>query len=488
MKLDVEKGDNEVTMVTNEKGALALSTSSSGRVDFFFHTGKCERNFFLVHNNMFIYINIYLFTYRKIYLFFCLNKVRGIEESKLFEFLEAAWRESPLDTLKIVFYIRDCRGGKGERAIFRSCMQWLIRNHKQQVLHNLPLVVEYGRWEDLLWFIDGTEQHDSDVSAAVIKMFAQKLGEDLANMKQGNPISICAKWAPSEKGKHDRKFGAVALICRELGISKQEYRTQYLGPLREYLKIVERLMCLKRWTEIDYNKVPSIAMHRLKKSFAKNDAERFAQWQEKLRSGDPTAKVNASVIDPHTLVKQYLDSRENEEDTVAEEQWKEILLRVSEMGSLNKALVLSDVSGSMYGDPMIVSIALGILISTVTQKPYQNLVLTFETSPQFHHLQGNSLREQVQSLSQAPWGGSTDLGKAFKLILQVAQKNNVPQEDMPDKLFIISDMQFDIIEGYDQRPSLDGIRQMFKNAGYIMPKIGKWLSQLNGTILNCNCQ
>lgn len=440
-QIDVGEKKDE-NLVLNEKGAVSRQSTSNLRLDLFFNT------------------------------------VRKIEEEHVVAMLEASWLEDPLDTLKIVFYIRDCRGGKGERAIFRTCIRWLISHHKEHVLANVSLVTEYGRWEDLLWFLDV----DDEVRTVILQLFAKQLKEDLANMQEGKPVTICAKWAPTEKGKHDSKFRVVSLLCRELGIDKKTYRKAYLGPLREYLKVVELFMCSKRWTEIDYNKVPSLAMNKLKKAFAKNDPERFLEWQQKLKRGDADTKVNASVIDPHTLVNQYI-SASVEEDTVIEEQWKEILLRVSELGTMSKALVLSDVSGSMYGDPMVVSIALGILISTLTQPPFQNLVLTFESTPRFFNVVGKSLREQVTSLQAAPWGGSTDLGKAFDAILDLAKRNAIPQKDMPEMLFIISDMQFDVIEGYGKKTALDGIRQKYNKANYDMPKIVFWnvRASLNST-------
>ena len=49
-------------------------------------------------------------------------------------------------------------------------------------------------------------------------------------------------------------------------------------------------------------------------------------------------------------------------------------------------IVMSDVSGSMSGDPMLVSIGMGILISEICHPAFRDLVLTFSDNPMFHDL------------------------------------------------------------------------------------------------------
>ena len=112
----------------------------------------------------------------------------------------------------------------------------------------------------------------------------------------GRPISLCAKWIPTESSKWDRKLRATRNVARALGVNLKTLRLDYLTPLRSYLKIVENYMCHRQWNEIDYNKVPSRAMFRLKKAFARNDAERFEEWKQALEQGRPEAKVNAKVL------------------------------------------------------------------------------------------------------------------------------------------------------------------------------------------------
>jgi hypothetical protein len=77
---------------------------------------------------------------------------------------------------------------------------------------------------------------------------------------------------------------------------------------------------------------------------------------------------------------------------------------------------------------------------------------------------------------------NTDLEKVFDLILNTALANNTPQADMPSKLYIISDMQFDEARGswsgrrIDSKPKpfMQTMKEKFANAGYDMPAIIYW--------------
>lgn len=429
--------DVEMT-IENEKGAMSLATTTSCRVDLFFKT------------------------------------VRGVTKDNLVKLLDAAWKEDALDTLKLIFYTRDCRGGKGERQIFRDALDWLIQNHVQVFLANLELIAEYGRWDDLLWHMGGIPA----VSEAIAKLFAKQLEQDRMKMLDGKPVTLCAKWAPTENRKKDKSLGCCKKICKELGCDYKTYRKNYLSPLREYVKVVERLMCGKRWSEIDYSKCPSKAMNKLKKAFDKNDKERFNEWKNKLASGDKSVKVNAAQLDPHELVKQYMKGNA-QVDIVVEEQWKALVEKTKAMGPLGEALVLSDVSGSMSGTPMEVSIAMGILISSLTAAPFTKQILTFETNAHFEQVKGDTLCEQVRNVMRLPWGGTTNFQAAFNCILSMAQQANLTAAEMPKRLYVISDMQFDQACEGNWATNLDIIKLKYNQAGYPVPEIVFWNVRAN---------
>ncbi|KAG2386186.1 hypothetical protein C9374_002632 [Naegleria lovaniensis] len=420
-------------MITTKQCAPSHSTTGSARLDLFFKT------------------------------------VRGLEESFLYQLLEASWKENALDTLKLVFYMRDCRGGKGERDLFHLAFNWLIDHHPEDVLCNLQLLPEYGRWEDLLRHINNEK---GMIGPTIAKMFATQLQEDFKAMHDGKPVTLCAKWAPSEHCKHDKKYSAVKLICKELGIKKAEYRKSYISPLREYIKVVERMMCLKKWEEIEYSKVPGVAMNKLKKAFIKHDKERFEEYMSKLRKGE--VKVNASTVEPHEIVAQFMHrSTSQDTDTILEEQWKEIVKRVEKLGTMDHALAVCDVSGSMSGLPMQVCISIGLLVSHLSMPPFKGRLITFHEDPQLINITSTTLHERVQEIMRMPWGMSTNFYKVFEMILTEAKKNKLTQEEMPTTMYVISDMQFASAAG-SSMTNFDYMKNLYQQAGYEMPRIVFW--------------
>lgn len=159
-----------------------------------------------------------------------------------------------------------------------------------------------------------------------------------------------------------------------------------------------------------------------------------------------------------------------------------MLDEVKKLGTFNDSIVLSDVSGSMGdkgGVPMQVSIALGLLISAATSPPFQNLVISFHTDPTFHEIKGDTLLDKVKSIKDMSWGGSTDIQKVFDLIVTQALANSIPNSNMPKRLFILSDMQFNEAAGLrpkddNENTNYEACLQTFTRAGYDVPQVIFW--------------
>jgi len=140
---------------------------------------------------------------------------------------------------------------------------------------------------------------------------------------------------------------------------------------------------------------------------------------------------------------------------------------------LSKALAIVDVSGSMVGRPLDVALSLSLLLSLAAKPPFQRRVMTFSSTPVWHTVTGESLAEQIQSMMTMAWGGMTDLHAALKLIVDMAVKYKVAQNQLPETLFIFSDMQFD-----DANPGggtmIRQAKKLFENNGYQLPTIIFW--------------
>jgi len=431
----------------NEKGGISMNTSGDARVNLFF---KLTRDAHL--NPLFI------------------------------QWILESWCEDPLDTMKILFHLRDCRGGKGDRETFIKAMEYLCKNKYDWWLKNIEHVPTFGRYLD--WFEIG-ETTSSDKFYPVIELICNQLKKDIDNMNQGKPVSLLAKWIPSEGKKWNRNTRVLKEIGKTLKLKQyyKEIRVEYLSPLRAYLNIVERLMCSNKWDEIDFSKVPSVAMNKLKVAFNRNCPEEFKRFKLLLSEGK--TKINSSQIDPHVLVSQYYNYPRNITiiDQVIESQWDGIIEKTKKLGSLEKTIALVDVSGSMEGEPMMISIALGIIIATLSNGIFNNRLITFEEDPKFHTIPttAKTLLDKINNLRSMSWGGNTNLYKVFDIILEDAKKNNLSQSNLPNQLIILSDMQFDNINIDNKKTQFELIDKIYTDNGYIRPKIIFWNLRSNTT-------
>jgi hypothetical protein len=430
----------------------------------------------------------------RVSLFF--KSVRGLDTPLLYEYLRETSVESVHDAFLLVFHIRDCRGGKGERDIGRRALVWLFLNYPVEFLRVVPLIAEYGRWDDILQLfpsvldinviqdirIKFATNVENEIEMSMLRkiqnsfvsIMTNKIITDRALMESGEPVSLCAKWVPTENGSLDRKTGVYKNICKKMGIKPKYLRTHYLTPLRQYINIVERYMCENRWYEIEYSKVPSSAMRRLKKAFENHSPDAFAKWKMALKSG--YANVNAKQLQPHELIREVRTN--DSSDSVCEAQWKVLEEEVHKLGALEKAVIVVDTSLSMYMKtndylPIDIAMAMGLIISNAVTGSFHNHVITFHSNPTFVVLKKGSLYNRWRQLSSIPWGGTTNIKATFDMVLEQAKNYNLSDDDMPKTMFIVSDMQFNQTSRID-KTNFMVIDEMYKNSGYTRPKIVFW--------------
>ena len=387
-------------------------------------------------------------------LFFQIGAMRGMEKKRLLAKVSKAFNEDPLTTIKIIFWARDVRGGAGERQIFRDCLLWLCDNHREVLHKNIHLISEYGRWDDVLTLVGTQNCWDSALN--------------LVKTALDNEDSLCAKWMP-------RKGKKANIIRRYLRMAPKQYRKLLVG----LTDVVETKMCAKDWKSIDYSKLPSLASSRYQKTFMKNDENRYEDYKCALIQG--STKINAGAIYPYDVIKSISHGGEK---VVAEAQWDSLPNYME--GITERVLPVVDVSGSMTTPAgkngnvtcLDVSTSLGLYIAERNEGVFKNAFITFSSRPQLQLLEG-SLTDRLDQLERADWGMNTDLQATFKLILDQAVKHNVPLSEMPTKVLILSDMEFDEATSgtytYLWNPTAqEMIKGMYEEAGYEMPGIVYW--------------
>jgi hypothetical protein len=340
----------------------------------------------------------------------------------------------------------------------------------------------------------------------IARLFAEQLSKDMLLVKTAEPnqpvrgISLCAKWAPSLEGFHDKHTLIATTIAemlfpqsrigedgesRELYLkrARHHYRSFTLSPLRKALHIVERDISAKTFDRINYSHVPSLAMDRYKKLFEKRDFARFKEYVAAVGIGKRT--ISGAVLTPGGLVEQARRRNQSElELEVINGQWKTLVQRIKDSGSLS--------SGSMSGGPLETAIGLSLIISAVTKAPFGGKVITFSRNPKAVEVGGEDdqrpLHEQVSFLASSDWDMNTDFMKVFThLILPLAVKNKVKPEDMVKRIFVFSDMHFDEAAGnshsWDAQPQNSTdlwathhqiIKKRFADAGYEVPELVYW--------------
>lgn len=363
----------------------------------------------------------------------------------------AAFVEDEDKALRIALWARDARQGAGERKTFYSILKYLQVNDVLSLSKLLDKVPELGRWDDVL-------QTLQPYSLSMIE-------RGLANQDR-----LCAKWMP-------RKGPIANLIRKNLKLTPKEYR-KLLVSLSE---TVEQKMCSKNWMNINYSHVPSKAMSIYAKAFQKNDATRFLQYIDDLKTNK--TKVNASAIYPYEII-HALRKGTKESQELFLQQWEALPNFVDSMS----ILPLVDVSGSMDTPNnsksrvtnMDIAISLGLYLADKNKGAFKDLFLTFSQSPQLLHLKGNLL-QKLQQMERSSWGMNTNIIAAMELILKTAVENLVPQSQMPSTLLILSDMQFDGCVHYNATAK-DIIQKGFKRNGYTPPNIVFW--NLDGSTKN----
>jgi hypothetical protein len=394
-------------------------------------------------------------------LFFKAGAMRAADEDAILSLVSKAWNEDPTICLRILFWARDVRGGAGERRFFKVAIKYLADKDPQGMADILGLIPEFGRWDDLLIFED---THSEDFALSLID----------SALTDGN--GLCAKWMPRK--------GTFAVKLRNfMGLTPKGYRKR----LVELTKVVETQMCANEWENINYEHVPSLAMSRYGKAFGKHTPDRFHGYIQSLQKGE--AKINVGAVYPYDITKAL------DKNAASEEQWKALPNFLE--GNTERILPLVDVSGSMSSSCggnltcMDVAISLGLYISERNEGPFKDHFITFSAKPQLQHLTGD-LKDRFRQMSQADWGMNTNLEAAYKLILNQAVKHNVPQDEMPTQILILSDMEFD--EATSTRggwynsgtvpewnpTAQEMVKKMFSDAGYEMPNIIYWNIQSRG--------
>lgn len=401
-------------------------------------------------------------------LFAQAGSVRNRAEEEILMLFAKAYAEDRILALKVLFYFRDIRGGQGERETFRLILNNLAKTRPEVVSKNIHLIPVYGRWDDLFCLLDTPLQDQ------VIEFIAKQLERDL---ESDDNISLLGKWMKSENTSSEESKRIATKLRKCLGLSPKSYR-KMLSCLRKKINLVENHISSKDYSSIEYDKIPSKAMFKYKKAFERNDYERYHEFLEAVEKGEK--KMNASTLFPYELVKNALARPSETERMVLNNLWNSLPDYVE--GSTLNDLAVIDVSGSMscYNSlPLYNAISLGMYIAEKNQGVFHNHFITFDSTPKIVDIKGDNFCDRVNFINNSEWGGYTNLEATFDIILKIALYYKLPQEQLPNRLIIISDMEFNDCQSYyndhkENATVMEIIKNKFESHGYKLPKLVFW--------------
>lgn len=444
--------EQETNKTTTENGAGALKSTMNACVDAFGRLGAMKKS----------------------------------PEPAIIGVFSKAFAEDRETAMRILFYMRDVRGGQGMRRVFRVCLKWLAHYYPWLVINQLDNILFFGRGDDYLCLLD-----EGAVAGEVSAWLCNQLVHDwMLYCKGMTPeMTLLAKWMPSCNTSSAATRAYARRLIKDWGWSEREYRTR-LSKMRAALKVVETQISAKRWKEVNYAAVPSRANLKYQKAFVKHDVNRYIDHLVAAAAGE--AKINAAALFPVDVVhKAWLGYNNPVARKLSDALWQSLPNYLE--GRDETGLCVVDTSGSMMGEPMEVALSLGLYCADKCRGPFHGKFITFSNTPVLQTIRGNDLSEKLINMSRADWAGSTNIQAVFDLILYTAMAHDTPQEDMPKKLYIISDMQFNPYWGEDaeisrrdmnrwcalpQRnvtaPFMSKIRAKFAAAGYEMPALVYW--------------
>ncbi len=429
----------EADMTTTENGAVTYASTGSECLDLFATIGALRRQ---------------------------------SEKEIIARFIRAYTEEADL-AMKLLFFARDIREGLGERKVFRIVLQWLAKNEPDSVRKNLGYVAEYGRFDDLLALMD------TPCEKEMLAYLREQFEADMKNLAEGNPVSLLGKWLPSVNASNQKTVHQAKKIARAFGLHDASYR-KALTALRAQIRIIENYLREKDYT-FDYEQQPSRALFKYKQAFWRNDRERYAAFLSKAAAGK--AKLHADHVAPYELIQPYLGWSNNgsflrdissEEKAVLNATWASM----PDFGGDENTLAVIDTSGSMYYEgkpvPAAVALSLGLYFAERNKGIFHNHFIEFSGKPQLIAIKGETFADKLRYVATFNKIADTNLEAVFDLILQAAVKNHVPQEELPAKLIIVSDMEFNVCVNNASKTVFKNAKRRYAEKGYRLPEVVFW--------------
>ncbi|MBO4456984.1 MAG: DUF2828 family protein [Butyrivibrio sp.] len=402
-------------------------------------------------------------------LFATIGALRNASDEDIITRFTRAYAEDADLAMKTLFFARDIRGGLGERRVFKVILKYLAASEPESVKKNIANVAEYGRYDDLLALLD------TPVEKEVIAYFEKTLMADMEALEADNEnanVSLLAKWLPSVNTSNKEAVRNARKIAKVMRMTDAQYR-KVLSALRAQIKIIENNLRVRDYS-FDYEKQPSKALYKYRQAFIRNDRDRYHSFITKAES-DPSV-MHTGTLAPYDVIAPVIRRAEftGSERRAMNATWNAL----ENYAGAENSLVVVDGSGSMYWGantlPAAVAQSLGIYFAERNTGAFKGHFITFSTNPRLIEIKGRDIVEKVRYSMSFNECSNTDIAKTFDLILRTAVVNKLKQADMPEKLFIISDMEFDSCAGNYGVTNFEHAKAEYAKYGYKFPQVVFW--------------
>lgn len=416
---------------------------------------------------------------------------RGRPIDAVFYDMDKLWEENPQSALRFPFYLRlitrktridkgvkteKVQKGQGARDEAFKRLLWLARFHKDEFARNIAILPIVGSWKDmwsLLYYdiTEGTHAIDENLIFSLLKLgLENELHVDLVKkfMPRIKSSSKCNTEWTLNMNMFAKRF------AKYLKVPYTKYnKLKASGTAHDF----QKLICNGKYEELDWNKIPGRALSLLASgNFLKrhNLVNSYQDWIDKQ-------DVAPFVGYPCELYKRFrnMSSLSYTLSKTIDKQFDGLVKKAEADGKVTEnVLVGLDTSGSMmtqikglsnyYCLDMAVSLAL--FFAKLNKGAFHNKVMMFDNVSTPFDLSSESFTTNAKSLPHVGCGGTNFQSIIDELVKIRVQNPQIPLEDYPKTILVVSDMQFNPISrnwGWTSIPTTEKVT----NAEYSRNKL-----------------
>jgi hypothetical protein len=200
---------------------------------------------------------------------------------------------------------------------------------------------------------------------------------------------------------------------------------------------------------------------------------------------DKTTKVNAKALYPYEVVAKGVRAAgfamDNTDRLMVNKYWENLADYFN--GKTFNGLAVVDTSNSMtwYGGdacPLNVAISIGMYCAERAKGPFAGHYVSFSSRPRLVSVEGVDFCDKVRRIYKANLCENTNIEATFDMLLNTAIQNNCTQDELPENIIILSDMEFDAARGWYRSDNIntlmENIRVKWANFGYRLPHLIYW--------------